>query len=174
LRIGHVRRFGVRYRLAAQRASEITDLARQLTGHHVRTRPKVPFSTTSAVPRGEAALTRTDPVVAAVANFALSAALDRQAPAAHRPARRCGVIRTSIVPKRTVVLLARYRFQLVLMLVANSTAGGPGACEPAAHRTRNGTIQANRPGQPPDGKILDRKPHPAVVFDPRSLKTGFG
>jgi superfamily II DNA or RNA helicase len=77
-------------------------------------RPKLPFRTTPAVPRGEAALTRTDPVVRAVANFVLSAALDRQAPAAHRPARRCGVIRTSLIAKRTVVLLVRYRYQLVL------------------------------------------------------------
>ncbi len=77
-------------------------------------RPKLPFRTTPAVPRGEAALTRTDPVVRTVANFVLSAALDRQAPAAHRPARRCGVIRTPSVAKRTVVLLVRYRFQLIL------------------------------------------------------------
>jgi superfamily II DNA or RNA helicase len=77
-------------------------------------RPKLPFRTTPAVPRGEAALIRTDPVVRAVANFVLSAALDRQAPAPHRPARRCGVIRTSSVAKRTVVLLVRYRFQLIL------------------------------------------------------------
>ena len=49
-----------------------------------------------------------------VANFVLSAALDRQAPAAYRPARRCGVIRTSSVAKRTVALLVRYRFQLIL------------------------------------------------------------
>jgi superfamily II DNA or RNA helicase len=77
-------------------------------------RPKVPFSTALAVPRGEAALTRTDPVVAAVANFVLSGALDRQAPAGHRPARRCGVIRTTLVSKRTTLLLVRYRFQLIL------------------------------------------------------------
>jgi superfamily II DNA or RNA helicase len=77
-------------------------------------RPKLPFRTTPAVPRGEAALTRTDPLVRSVANFVLSAALDRQAPAGHRPARRCGVIRTFLVSKRTVVLLVRYRFQLIL------------------------------------------------------------
>jgi len=77
-------------------------------------RPRLPFRVTPAVPRGEAALTRTDPLVRAVANFVLSAALDRQAPAGHRPARRCGVIRTFLVSKRTVVLLVRYRFQLIL------------------------------------------------------------
>ena len=77
-------------------------------------RPRLPFRTTPAVPRGEAALTRTDPVVRTVANFVLSAALDRQAPAAYRPARRCGVIRTSSVAKRTIALLVRYRVQLIL------------------------------------------------------------
>jgi hypothetical protein len=77
-------------------------------------RPRVPFSTSLAVPRGEAALTRTDPVVQAVANFVLSTALDPAAPAELRPARRCGVIRTSAVSTRTTLLLVRYRFQLVL------------------------------------------------------------
>jgi superfamily II DNA or RNA helicase len=77
-------------------------------------RPRVPFGTTLAVPRGEAALTRTDPIVGAVAHFVLSAALDRQVPARYRPARRCGVIRTSKVSKRTVLLLIRYRFQMTL------------------------------------------------------------
>jgi superfamily II DNA or RNA helicase len=77
-------------------------------------RPKIPFNAVLAVPRGEAALTRTDPVVAAVAQFVLSAALDRQTPAAYRPARRCGVIRTSLITKRSVALLVRYRFRLIL------------------------------------------------------------
>jgi superfamily II DNA or RNA helicase len=77
-------------------------------------RPRVPFNTSLAVPRGEAALTRTDPVVQAVANFVLSTALDPAAPAEFRPARRCGVIRTSAVTTRTTLLLVRYRFQLVL------------------------------------------------------------
>jgi superfamily II DNA or RNA helicase len=77
-------------------------------------RPRVPFRTTLAVGRGEAALTRTDPVVAAVANFVLTGALDRNVPDSLRPARRCGVIRTSDVTTRTTLLLVRYRFQLTL------------------------------------------------------------
>ncbi|MGH3252869.1 MAG: C-terminal helicase domain-containing protein, partial [Trebonia sp.] len=77
-------------------------------------RRQIPFSATPGVPRGEAALTRTDPVVQAVANFVLSTALDPAAPAEFRPARRCGVIRTSAVSTRTTLLLVRYRFQLVL------------------------------------------------------------
>ncbi|HEX7164756.1 MAG TPA: C-terminal helicase domain-containing protein, partial [Trebonia sp.] len=77
-------------------------------------RKRIPFRTTLAVGRGEAALTRTDPVVAAVANFVLTNALDRNVPDNLRPARRCGVIRTSAVTTRTTLLLVRYRFQLTL------------------------------------------------------------
>ena len=77
-------------------------------------RPIIPFRTAVGVPRGEAALIRTDPIVGAVAQFVLSAALDKDVPGRYRPARRCGVIRTSAVTRRTTVLLVRYRFQLVL------------------------------------------------------------
>ena len=44
----------------------------------------------------------------------LSAALDSSLDERLRPARRCGVIRTSAVLKRTTLLLVRYRFQMVL------------------------------------------------------------
>jgi len=77
-------------------------------------RPAIPFRTAPGVPRGEAALTRTDPIVGAVAHFILSAALDKDIASRYRPARRCGVIRTSAVTRRTTVLLVRYRFQLIL------------------------------------------------------------
>ena len=77
-------------------------------------RPRVPFRMTPAVPRGEASLARTDPIVGAVASFVLSAALDRQMPAPYRQARRCGVIRSGAVTIRTTLLLARYRYQLTL------------------------------------------------------------
>ncbi|MFF6779189.1 helicase-related protein [Streptomyces sp. NPDC012637] len=76
-------------------------------------RPVV-FHDAPTAPRGEAALTRTDPVVASVARFVLDAALDDQMPVWQRPARRCGVVRTTAVPKRTTLLLVRYRFQLTL------------------------------------------------------------
>jgi hypothetical protein len=72
------------------------------------------FRESPAVPRGEAALVRTDPAVGAVAQFVLNAALDNQLPETHRPARRCGVIRTDAVGKRTTLLLVRYRFHLTL------------------------------------------------------------
>ncbi|HZU76203.1 MAG TPA: helicase-related protein [Dehalococcoidia bacterium] len=72
------------------------------------------FRESPAVPRGEAALVRTDAAVGAVAQFVLDAALDGQLPEAHRPARRCGAIRTTAVSKRTTLLLVRYRFHLTL------------------------------------------------------------
>jgi superfamily II DNA or RNA helicase len=74
----------------------------------------IPFRTTPAIARGEAALVRTDPVVGALAGYVLNAALDRQLPETHRPARRCGVIRTHAVTTRTTLLLVRYRFHLTL------------------------------------------------------------
>ncbi|MFI6434134.1 helicase-related protein [Streptomyces sp. NPDC050759] len=74
----------------------------------------VAFHATPTAPRGEVALTRTDPVVAAVARFVLDAALDDLMPPWQRPARRCGVVRTTAVTKRTTLLLVRYRFQLSL------------------------------------------------------------
>lgn len=77
-------------------------------------RARIPFGTNLAVNRGEAALTRTDPIVGAVAHFVLSAALDHGLDDRLRPARRCGVIRTSAVAKRTTLLLVRYRFQMNL------------------------------------------------------------
>jgi superfamily II DNA or RNA helicase len=72
------------------------------------------FRENPAIPRGEAALARTDPAVAALAQFVLNAALDDALPEAQRPARRCGVIRTGDVKKRTTLLLVRYRFHLTL------------------------------------------------------------
>ena len=72
------------------------------------------FRDSPAVPRGEAALTRTDPAVGAVAQFVLNAALDDQLADAHRPARRCGAVRTAAVTTRRTLLLVRYRFHLTL------------------------------------------------------------
>ncbi|MFF3613103.1 helicase-related protein [Streptomyces sp. NPDC002580] len=73
----------------------------------------IPFRTTAAVARGEAALVRTDPVVGAVAAHVLDAALDTEA-VGRRPARRCGVVSTEAVTVPTTLLLVRYRFHLTL------------------------------------------------------------
>jgi superfamily II DNA or RNA helicase len=84
-----------------------------LGGDAVERGKPIPFRTTSAVGRGEAALVRTDPVVGALAGYVLNAALDEQSDGP-RPARRCGVIRTKAVASRTTLLLVRYRFHLTL------------------------------------------------------------
>ncbi len=56
-------------------------------------------------------LSRTHPVVEGLASYVLTSALDPILPS---PARRCGAIRTSIVQRRTTVLLVRYRFHLIV------------------------------------------------------------
>ncbi|MDF9717348.1 helicase-related protein [Nocardioides sp. ChNu-99] len=66
------------------------------------------------VGRGEAVLHRTEPAVAAVANFVLEAALDPGLPEQLRPARRCAAVRTNHVTTRTTLLLVRFRFHLTL------------------------------------------------------------
>ncbi|MFM7536550.1 MAG: ATP-dependent helicase, partial [Acidimicrobiales bacterium] len=58
----------------------------------------------------EALLARTHPLVAGLAAHTLATALDPLTPS---PARRCGVVRTGDVTRRTVLLVVRHRFQLV-------------------------------------------------------------
>jgi hypothetical protein len=55
-------------------------------------------------------LHRTHPVVAGLAGWVTEAALD---PLLDGPARRCGVVRTALAPRRTVVLLLRVRMQIL-------------------------------------------------------------
>ena len=59
---------------------------------------------------GELLLSRMHPLVERLANHVLNAALD---PLLEGVARRCGVIRTRQVTKRTTLLLVRYRFHIV-------------------------------------------------------------
>jgi superfamily II DNA or RNA helicase len=66
------------------------------------------------VARGESLLARTDPSIEAIAEYVLDAALDSELPESLRPARRCGVMRTAVVSRRTTLLLTRFRFQLTL------------------------------------------------------------
>ena len=66
------------------------------------------------VPRKHAVLQRTDPAVGALARHILDSALDSTVPAAQRPARRAGVVRTQAVGMRTTLLLTRHRFHLDL------------------------------------------------------------
>ncbi|GAA0901085.1 DEAD/DEAH box helicase [Streptomyces thermoalcalitolerans] len=88
-------------------------LAAVLGGRLVEEDREIPFRTTPAIARGEAALVRTDPVIGALASYVLDSALDANTPGP-RPARRCGVITTDAVSIRTTLLLVRYRFHLTL------------------------------------------------------------
>jgi superfamily II DNA or RNA helicase len=74
----------------------------------------LPFYRDLPVPPREAYLDRTDPNVAAIARYVLESALDPGTPAPLRPARRCGVMRTSAVSRRTTLLLVRFRMHVEL------------------------------------------------------------
>ncbi|MFF5594974.1 DEAD/DEAH box helicase [Streptomyces althioticus] len=88
-------------------------LAATLGNRLVEEDREIPFRTTPAIGRGEAALVRTDPAIGAVASYVLDSALDAKA-LGPRPARRCGVVTTDAVSVRTTLLLVRYRFHLTL------------------------------------------------------------
>ncbi|MEV6378043.1 DEAD/DEAH box helicase [Streptomyces sp. NPDC051773] len=88
-------------------------LAATLGGRLIEEDREIPFRTTPAIARGEAALVRTDPAIGAIASYVLDSALDANTPGP-RPARRCGVVTTDAVGIRTTLLLVRYRFHLTL------------------------------------------------------------
>jgi superfamily II DNA or RNA helicase len=73
----------------------------------------LPFHRDLPVPRRAAHLDRTDASVAAVAHYVMDSALDPKTPGT-RPARRCGVMRTEAVTRRTTLLVVRFRLHLVL------------------------------------------------------------
>jgi superfamily II DNA or RNA helicase len=77
-------------------------------------REPLPFREEPPVDHGKALVARTDPTVQAIARYVLESALDPTVPAAERPARRAGVMRTKVVQTRTTLLLVRLRFQLSL------------------------------------------------------------
>ncbi|MDZ5661394.1 helicase-related protein [Nocardioides sp. S-58] len=74
----------------------------------------LPFHEDPPAARGHAVVARTDAAVQALARYVLESALDPTVPAADRPARRAGVVRTDAVTTRTTVLLLRLRFHLTL------------------------------------------------------------
>ncbi|MFP8903166.1 DEAD/DEAH box helicase [Streptomyces atacamensis] len=88
-------------------------LAATLGGRLVEEDREIPFRSSPAIARGEAALVRTDPAIGAIASYVLDSALDTKA-LGPRPARRCGVVTTDAVTVRTTLLLVRYRFHLTL------------------------------------------------------------
>lgn len=86
-----------------------------LGGDAIEQNRPILFRVTAAVARGEVAMVRTDPAVAALADYLLNAALEGSSEDPEpRPARRCGVIRSKKVAARTTLLLVRYRFHLTL------------------------------------------------------------
>lgn len=90
----------------AVRINEIPAALRDALGE--RTELSIAFG--AAAPEGTDLLTRTHPVVAALAAHVLESALD---PSLEGPGKRAGVIRTGDVAKRTVALLLRMRFHIV-------------------------------------------------------------
>lgn len=63
---------------------------------------------------GEYFLTRTHPLIESLSSFVLESALDSQNEKdIKNTARRCGVIRTKAVEKRTTVLLVRFRYHII-------------------------------------------------------------
>ncbi|MFD8122311.1 DEAD/DEAH box helicase, partial [Streptomyces albidoflavus] len=114
----------------------------------------IPFRTTPAIGRGEAALVRTDPAIGAIASYVLDSALDAKA-LGPRPARRCGVVTTDAVSVRTTLLLVRYRFHLTL---------------PSRSGERQVVAEDARPrgerGLPPRPRVGVRAPTPAPHAPP--------
>ena len=84
---------------------------RAAAGHATRCRSTAELP----LPRGDALLARTDPTVEAVARYVLDAALDPRSARRPRPARRCGVMRTTRRDDpHHAAARARYRFHLDL------------------------------------------------------------
>ncbi len=71
---------------------------------------------------GEYYLTRTHPLIESLSSFVLEGALDAlNGTDVKNPARRCGVIRTKAVEKRTTALLVRLRYHIVKGKIDNES-----------------------------------------------------
>ena len=93
---------------------EVPRAARELIGDpgdEVRARFELP------VPEGVLYLNRTHPVVAGLAGYVMDTALD---PLGQGAGRRCGVIRTGKVDRRTTLLLVRFRFHILTQTADDS------------------------------------------------------
>ncbi len=77
-------------------------------------RDRIEFHREPPPPPSAALLARTDPTVETLAQYVLDSALDPDLTAGERPARRCGVLRTRNVERRTTLLLTRYRLHFML------------------------------------------------------------
>jgi superfamily II DNA or RNA helicase len=90
----------------------LKDLLNQSLGTGFK--PKFSARFDLAAKEGEYYLTRTHPLIESLSSFILESALDPlNGKDMKNSARRCGVIRTKAVEKRTTVLLVRFRFHII-------------------------------------------------------------
>jgi len=90
----------------------LKDLLHQSLG--VGFKPKFSARFDLPIKEKEYYLTRTHPLIESLSSFVLESALDPlNGKDIKNPARRCGVIRTKAVEKRTTVLLVRFRYHLI-------------------------------------------------------------
>ncbi len=62
---------------------------------------------------GELYLNRTHPLIEGLASYVMDSALDPQSDPDDAIARRCGVVRTAQVTRRTTLLLVRFRYHII-------------------------------------------------------------
>ena len=77
---------------------------------------------------GEVYLSRTHPIIEGLASHVMDTALD---PLGESEARRCGVTVTSLVERRTTLLLVRYRYHIITRLRRRRGTCAPGRGLPA-------------------------------------------
>jgi superfamily II DNA or RNA helicase len=86
--------------------TEIPQALREAIGNHAQVAARFELP----IQEGQVYLNRTHPIVEGLASYVMDTALD---PLGQGVARRCGVIRTSQVQRRTTVLLVRCRYHIV-------------------------------------------------------------
>lgn len=90
----------------------LKDLLNQSLGASFKTKFSARFDLKAK--EDEYYLTRTHPMVESLSSFVLESALDPlNGQNLKNPARRCGVIRTRLVEKRTTILLIRFRYHII-------------------------------------------------------------
>jgi superfamily II DNA or RNA helicase len=99
---------------------------------------------------GQIYLGRTSPVVEGIASWVLDQALDSTAREARSVAARCGVVSTSAVSSRTILLVARFRYHLQLA----GTDGQTLLCEEITPLACTGSIGSLQWLPPDEGERL--------------------
>lgn len=107
------------------------------------------------VPDNVLYLSRTHPLVEGLATYTMDTALD---PLQEGIARRCGVIRTQAVAKRTVLLLLRFRYHLVTQRGRQEVPLLAEACEVVAFRGRTDTPEWLPEGEAEAESLLQAQP----------------